>query len=58
MRIVNLSDSVAVSEQISVEDVAAIAAAGFQVLINNRPDGEESGQPDSAEIEAVSSPIS
>ncbi len=53
MRIVSLSDSVAVSEQISAEDVAEIAAAGYQVLINNRPDGEEPGQPDSAEIEAA-----
>jgi uncharacterized protein (TIGR01244 family) len=53
MRIVSLSESVAVSEQIGVEDVAEIAAAGYQVLINNRPDGEEPGQPDSAEIEAA-----
>jgi uncharacterized protein (TIGR01244 family) len=53
MRIVSLSESVAVSEQIRAEDVAEIAAAGYQVLINNRPDGEEPGQPDSAEIEAA-----
>jgi hypothetical protein len=33
MRIVKLSDSVAVSDQISVEDVAQIARDGFQVLV-------------------------
>jgi uncharacterized protein (TIGR01244 family) len=53
MRIVKLSDSVAVSDQISVEDVAQIARDGFQVLVNNRPDGEVPGQPSSAEIAAA-----
>ena len=50
MKIVNLTDSVSVSEQISLEDVAEIAAAGFTVLVNNRPDGEAQGQPPSDEI--------
>lgn len=53
MRIVKLSESVAVSEQIAVKDVAQIAAEGYEVLINNRPDGEAPGQPSSAEIEAA-----
>jgi len=35
------------------EHVADIAAAGFKVLINNRPDGEEVGQPSEAEIAAA-----
>jgi uncharacterized protein (TIGR01244 family) len=51
MRIVRLTDTVAVSEQIAAADVAEIAAAGYRVLINNRPDGEAPGQPGSAEIE-------
>lgn len=53
MNIVKLTDSVAVSAQITPEDVVEIAAAGFQVLINNRPDGEESSQPTSAAISAA-----
>jgi len=50
-----LSDTVAVSPQISVADVPAIAAAGYKVLVNNRPDGEAEDQPTSAEIEAAAS---
>ena len=53
MNIVKLTDSLAVSAQIAPEDVAAIAAAGYKVLINNRPDSEESTQPDSAAIAAA-----
>jgi len=37
VNIVKLTDSVAISEQITPEDVDAIAAAGYRVLINNRP---------------------
>ena len=53
MNIVKLSDNVAVSGQIQPEDVAAIADAGYKVLINNRPDGEEPGQPANADIAAA-----
>jgi uncharacterized protein (TIGR01244 family) len=53
MNIVKLTDSVGVSAQIMPDDVAAIAAAGFKVLINNRPDGEESNQPTSDAIAAA-----
>ncbi|MBL4707271.1 MAG: TIGR01244 family phosphatase [Flavobacteriales bacterium] len=35
-----LSPNLAVSAQIRPEDVADLAAAGFKVLINNRPDQE------------------
>ena len=45
-----LTDTLAVSGQISTEIVDDIAAAGYKVLLNNRPDGEEVGQPTSAEI--------
>lgn len=34
----------AVAPQIALEDISEIAAAGFKTLINNRPDGEASGQ--------------
>jgi uncharacterized protein (TIGR01244 family) len=39
-----VDDSISVAPQISVEDVAAIKAAGFTAIVNNRPDEEESGQ--------------
>lgn len=45
MNIVKLSETVAVAAQISPEQVAEIAAAGYKVLVNNRPDNEEGGQP-------------
>ncbi len=35
-----LSETYAVSPQIAPEDIAAIAAAGFETVICNRPDGE------------------
>jgi uncharacterized protein (TIGR01244 family) len=50
MRVVELSESLSVSDQISLADVATIAAAGFKILINNRPDNEAQGQPGSDEI--------
>ena len=50
---VQLTDSIAVSAQISVDDISQIAAAGYKVLINNRPDGEENAQPTSALIAAA-----
>ena len=43
IRVVN--ESIAVAPQITAEDVAAIKAAGYLSIINNRPDGEEYGQP-------------
>jgi uncharacterized protein (TIGR01244 family) len=42
-----------VAGQIFPADMAAIAAAGVTLIVNNRPDHEEPGQPDSAEIEAA-----
>jgi uncharacterized protein (TIGR01244 family) len=46
-----INEHVSVSPQISPEDVAAIKAAGFVAIVNNRPDGESPDQPDSAVIE-------
>lgn len=40
-----LDDNASVALQIAPEDLAAIKAAGFATVINNRPDGEEPGQP-------------
>ncbi len=57
MRVVQLSDSLSVSDQIVVEDVARIAEAGFKVLINNRPDNEVPNQPNSNEIAAAAEAV-
>jgi len=48
-----IDDTISVAPQISVEDVAEIAAAGFVAIINNRPDGEDAGQPTGAAIRAA-----
>ncbi len=53
MRIIKLTETIAVSQQIDSADVPEIAAAGYRVLINNRPDGEVPDQPESSEIEAA-----
>jgi uncharacterized protein (TIGR01244 family) len=42
-----------VAGQIDATNVAEIAARGFKLLVNNRPDREEPGQPTAAEIEAA-----
>ncbi len=51
MELKRINEHVSVSPQISPEDIAAIKAAGFVAIINNRPDGEAPEQPASAEIE-------
>lgn len=48
-----LDDTVTVSVQIHPDDVAAIARSGVKLIVNNRPDHEEPGQPTSAQIEAA-----
>jgi uncharacterized protein (TIGR01244 family) len=48
-----VTDSFWVSPQISVDDVAEAKAQGFEVIINNRPDGEAPDQPAGAEIAAA-----
>ena len=46
-----LDERTLVSSQIAPHDVAALAEQGVTVLINNRPDGEEAGQPLASDIE-------
>jgi uncharacterized protein (TIGR01244 family) len=41
------------TRQLRPEDIAAAASLGVAAIVNNRPDGEEPGQPDSTEIEAA-----
>ena len=46
-----IDDSLLVSPQLSVEDIMAARDCGVGLIINNRPDGEEPGQPSGAAIE-------
>jgi uncharacterized protein (TIGR01244 family) len=48
-----VTDQFSTSPQISEADVAAAAAQGFVLIINNRPDGEDPAQPSGAAIEAA-----
>jgi len=48
-----VTDQLSVSPQIAISDLAQAAAQGFKLVINNRPDGEDAGQPTSAEMEAA-----
>ncbi len=52
----SLTPRLAVASQITPAEVAQIAAAGYTAIINNRPDGEEPGQPTAAEVEAAAGP--
>lgn len=48
-----IDDDMLVAGQIFPRDVAALAAEGVTAIVNNRSDGEERGQPASAEIAAA-----
>lgn len=48
-----INESVSVAPQITVDDIAAIKAAGFVAIVNNRPDEEEAGQPAGDAIRAA-----
>lgn len=48
-----VTDSLSVSPQIAIEDLDRAAREGFVLVINNRPDDEEPGQPSSDQIETA-----
>lgn len=48
-----IDDRLLVSGQILPEDVAEAAAQGVTMIVNNRPDGEQPGQPAGSAIEAA-----
>jgi uncharacterized protein (TIGR01244 family) len=48
-----IDDNFAVAPQIAPEDAAAIRAAGYVMVVNNRPDGEVPGQPTGDAIAAA-----
>jgi uncharacterized protein (TIGR01244 family) len=48
-----IDDRTLLSGQIAPEDVPALKELGVTLIVNNRPDGEDIGQPASDEIEAA-----
>lgn len=51
MDIRQVTEDYAVSEQITVEDVATIKAQGFKSIVCHRPDEEEPNQPSFGDIQ-------
>lgn len=52
-----LDDRTLVDGQIVPGDVAELQAMGVTMIVNNRPDGEDAGQPTSDEIEAAATAL-
>ena len=48
-----VTETLSVSPQIGLDDLREAASQGFVLVINNRPDGEDAGQPSSATMEAA-----
>ena len=48
-----ITEEYAVSGQITLDEVAAIKAAGFKSVICNRPDDEQPGQPSADSVKAA-----
>ncbi len=46
-----IDEQTLVAGQILPEDLPGLKARGVAMIVNNRPDGEEPGQPSAAEIE-------
>jgi sulfide:quinone oxidoreductase len=53
----SLTEKLSVSSQLTLTDLNAAADQGIRAIINNRPDGEASDQPTSAEIEAAAAAL-
>lgn len=53
LKFTRIAENFTVSEQITPDHVAHIASAGYRIVVCNRPDDEEPGQPSAAEIEAA-----
>ena len=48
-----LDEKTLVNGQISPDDVPRLKELGVTLIVNNRPDGEDAGQPESDDIEAA-----
>jgi uncharacterized protein (TIGR01244 family) len=54
-RLTPLTDALTISDQITTEDVATLAAQGVKTIICNRPDHEEPGQPENTALKTAAS---
>lgn len=52
---IRITDKISVAAQIAPEDLTVAAADGFVHIVNNRPDGEQPGQPSGDEIRIAAS---
>jgi uncharacterized protein (TIGR01244 family) len=48
-----IDERTSVSGQVRPEDMERLKAEGVTMIVNNRPDGEEPGQPSASEVEAA-----
>lgn len=48
-----IDDSISVAGQITPADIQEAARLGFAMIVNNRPDDEQPGQPSGAEMQAA-----
>ena len=53
MNLKQITPHLSVAPQLYPADLATLAAAGIKGIVNNRPDGEEPGQPSSDELQAA-----
>ena len=54
---IRIDDNISVSPQITPDQVSGAAAQGVTLIVNNRPEEEEAGQPTGAEIEAAAAAL-
>ena len=52
MTITPLDATLSISPQVCLKDLPQLCAAGFRCIVNNRPDGEATDQPTSAQLAA------
>lgn len=57
IRLAWLEERIAAASQLRLDDFPALAAAGVTVVVNHRPDGEEPGQPRSADLAAIAADL-
>ena len=50
LKITPLTDMIMVAGQVAADDVSGLAEVGVTTVVSHRPDGEEPGQPDSADL--------
>lgn len=57
MNLQQLNNQVSVSDQMTVDDVAEVVANGVELLVCNRPDGEDAGQTPYKDIQSAAKAV-